>query len=134
MPAAGALLTAWLADGDWRKRHASLICLAQIAEGCTKVMLQQIEPLVDMCIKGLQDVHPKVCVCVFARIQPGQARRDGMGVWWGVLEESSCRVGFGGGYFQWQCFAAAWCVTTQSTCLHRFLPNSMRLFGSPFSC
>lgn len=37
VPAAGALLPVWLQDGDWRKRHASLICLAQIAEGCCKV-------------------------------------------------------------------------------------------------
>jgi len=60
VPAAGALLPAWLSDGDWRKRHASLICLAQIAEGCQKVMLAQIDALVDMCLKGLQDPHPKV--------------------------------------------------------------------------
>ena len=37
VPVAGQLLTAWLADQDWRKRHATLICLAQIAEGCSKV-------------------------------------------------------------------------------------------------
>eukprot|EP00775_Hariotina_reticulata_P003510 gene3510-3780_t len=46
VPAAGALLPVWLADADWRKRHAALICLAQIAEGCSKLMLEQIEPLV----------------------------------------------------------------------------------------
>lgn len=60
VPAAGALLPAWLGDSDWRKRHASLICLAQIAEGCTKVMLGQVDALVDMCLKGLVDAHPKV--------------------------------------------------------------------------
>lgn len=31
VPAAGVLLPAWLQDGaDWRKRHAALICLAQV--------------------------------------------------------------------------------------------------------
>lgn len=60
VPAAGALLPTWLADADWRKRHAALICLAQIAEGCQKVMLGQVEPLVDMCLKGLGDAHAKV--------------------------------------------------------------------------
>lgn len=45
---------------DWRYRHASLICLAQIAEGCTKVMLKEIGSLVDMCLQGLQDPHPRV--------------------------------------------------------------------------
>lgn len=37
VPAAGVLLPAWLQDADWKKRHATLICLAQIAEGCAKV-------------------------------------------------------------------------------------------------
>ena len=60
VPAAGALLPVWLQDPDWKKRHATLICLAQIAEGCAKIMQKQLEPLTDMAIKGLQDVHPKV--------------------------------------------------------------------------
>ncbi len=37
VPVAGALLPQWLSDPNWKKRHASLICLAQIAEGCQKV-------------------------------------------------------------------------------------------------
>lgn len=60
VPAAGVLLPAWLADSDWKKRHATLICLAQIAEGCNKVMAKQLGPLTDMCLTGLQDSHPKV--------------------------------------------------------------------------
>jgi len=57
---AGSLLPTWLTDQDWRKRHATLICLAQIAEGCTKEMSGQIETLVRMCLAGLQDPQPKV--------------------------------------------------------------------------
>ncbi|KAG1673229.1 hypothetical protein FOA52_013109 [Chlamydomonas sp. UWO 241] len=60
VPAAGVLLPTWLRDGDWRKRHATLICLAQIAEGCAKVMAKQLGPLTDMCLQGLQDSHAKV--------------------------------------------------------------------------
>ncbi|KAL6755245.1 armadillo-type protein [Haematococcus lacustris] len=60
VPTAGNLLPAWLQDADWRKRHAALICLAQIAEGCKKVMLTQVVALVDMCVKGLADPMPKV--------------------------------------------------------------------------
>jgi hypothetical protein len=56
----GALLPGWLSDTDWRKRHAALICLAQIAEGCSKLMLEQVEPLVQMCLQGLRDPHAKV--------------------------------------------------------------------------
>ncbi|GFH17487.1 importin N-terminal domain-containing protein [Haematococcus lacustris] len=59
VPTAGNLLPAWLQDADWRKRHAALICLAQIAEGCKKVMLTQVGALVDMCVKGLADPMPK---------------------------------------------------------------------------
>jgi hypothetical protein len=57
---AGQLLPVWLTDADWRKRHAALICLAQIAEGCEKLMGEQVEGLVGMCLTGLRDSHPKV--------------------------------------------------------------------------
>eukprot|EP00798_Chlamydomonas_sp_ICE-L_P025737 gene25737-11397_t len=58
--AAALLLPTWLQDADWCKRHAVLICLAQIAEGCTKVMVKELDPLVDMCVKGLADPQAKV--------------------------------------------------------------------------
>ena len=40
-----------MTDARWEQRHAALICLAQIAEGCAKVMLQnkQVTGLVQMC-------------------------------------------------------------------------------------
>jgi hypothetical protein len=60
VPAAARLLPAWLNDGDWRKRHGALICLAQIAEGCAKQMAGQLPALTDMCMKGLGDAHAKV--------------------------------------------------------------------------
>lgn len=59
-PKTGILLPIWLSDADWRKRHAALICLAQIAEGCARVMGDQVEGLVTMCLQGLRDPHPKV--------------------------------------------------------------------------
>ncbi|KAK9821719.1 hypothetical protein WJX81_003315 [Elliptochloris bilobata] len=60
VPLASAYLPALLADGDWRRRHAALICLAQIAEGCVKVMTKNLSGLVDMCLQGLSDPHAKV--------------------------------------------------------------------------
>lgn len=36
VPVAGSMLNMWIGDRDWKKRHATLICLAQIAEGCAK--------------------------------------------------------------------------------------------------
>lgn len=51
VPLASALLPAMVADGDWRRRHAALICLAQIAEGCVKVMAKNVSALVDLCLQ-----------------------------------------------------------------------------------
>ena len=37
-------------DADWKKRHAALICLSQIAEGCVKVLTKNISGLADLCL------------------------------------------------------------------------------------
>jgi len=55
-----AVVHSFLNNQDWRYRHGALICLAQIAEGCAKVMLKEIRSLVDMCMQGMQDPHPRV--------------------------------------------------------------------------
>ena len=62
VPVAGAALPLLMADGDWKKRQAALICLAQIAEGCLKVMLREdvLTQLVQLCLAGAADPHPKV--------------------------------------------------------------------------
>lgn len=67
VPLASRYLPALLADRDWRQRHAALICLAQIAEGCVKIMHNNHSGLVDMClqVRGFADfhaaLHEKVC-------------------------------------------------------------------------
>ncbi|KAG2489783.1 hypothetical protein HYH03_011733 [Edaphochlamys debaryana] len=60
--AAAPLLGAWIADPTWQKRAAVFICLAQIAEGCTKVMstASYLEQLARMCVMGLNDQEPHV--------------------------------------------------------------------------
>lgn len=62
VPLAEQALPQLMTDQAWQQRHAALICLAQIAEGCAKVMLQnkQVTGLVQMCKQGLQDPHAKV--------------------------------------------------------------------------
>lgn len=60
LPAASPSLAAFAADADWRKRHAALITLAQIAEGCAKVMVKSLEPVVDMILNSFADAHPRV--------------------------------------------------------------------------
>ncbi|KAI5065336.1 hypothetical protein GOP47_0020031 [Adiantum capillus-veneris] len=60
LPAASELLPVYIADQDWRKRHAALIALAQIAEGCAKIMTKSLEPVVNMVLNSFQDSQPKV--------------------------------------------------------------------------
>jgi len=59
-PVASELLPLYISDQDWRKRHAALITLAQIVEGCDKVMRKNLEPLVNMVLNSFKDPHPQV--------------------------------------------------------------------------
>ncbi|GFR44315.1 hypothetical protein Agub_g5527 [Astrephomene gubernaculifera] len=60
--AAAPLLGSWITDASWQKRAAVFICLAQIAEGCTKIMssASYLEQLARMCVMGLNDSEPHV--------------------------------------------------------------------------
>ncbi|XP_074557446.1 uncharacterized protein LOC141813385 [Curcuma longa] len=60
VPVASELLPAYLAAPEWQKHHAALIALAQIAEGCSKVMLKILEQVVTMVLSSFQDPHPRV--------------------------------------------------------------------------
>ncbi|XP_008804326.2 importin-5-like [Phoenix dactylifera] len=60
LPVASELLPAYLAAPEWQKHHAALITLAQIAEGCSKVMIKNLEQVVNMVLNSFQDLHPRV--------------------------------------------------------------------------
>ncbi|KAL9233010.1 hypothetical protein vseg_008055 [Gypsophila vaccaria] len=60
VPVAYELLPAFLAAPEWQKHHAALICLAQIAEGCSKVMIKNLDRVVPMVLNSFQDPHPRV--------------------------------------------------------------------------
>ncbi|KAF9688592.1 hypothetical protein SADUNF_Sadunf01G0004300 [Salix dunnii] len=60
VPVASEQLPAYLAAPDWQKHHAALIALAQIAEGCSKVMLKNLEQVVTMVLNSFFDPHPRV--------------------------------------------------------------------------
>ncbi|KAJ8499895.1 hypothetical protein OPV22_010447 [Ensete ventricosum] len=60
VPVASELLPAYLAAPEWQKHHAALITLAQIAEGCSKVMLKNLEQVLTMVLSSFQDPHPRV--------------------------------------------------------------------------
>ncbi|OUZ99546.1 HEAT [Macleaya cordata] len=60
VPVASELLPVFLAAPEWQKHHAALIALAQIAEGCSKVMIKNLEHVVNMVLNSFQDPHPRV--------------------------------------------------------------------------
>lgn len=62
VPVAGAAFPEMMASSDWKRRHAALVCLAQIAEGCVRVMSEEavMTQLVAMCMQGAADPHAKV--------------------------------------------------------------------------
>ena len=58
-PLASSLLPTLLQDPDWKKRHAALICISQIAEGCVKVLVKNVRGLADMCMQV--STRPPAC-------------------------------------------------------------------------
>ncbi|MFQ6634842.1 hypothetical protein Gotur_011993 [Gossypium turneri] len=60
VPVASELFPVFLAASEWQKRHAALIALAQIAEGCSKVMIRNLEQVVSMVLNSFHDAHPRV--------------------------------------------------------------------------
>ncbi|XP_024975878.1 importin-5-like [Cynara cardunculus var. scolymus] len=60
VPVISEILPAYLAAPEWQKHHAALIALAQIAEGCSKVMTKTLEQVVSMVLNSFQDPHPRV--------------------------------------------------------------------------
>lgn len=60
VPLAVELLPGYLAAPDWRKRHAGLITLAQIAEGCAKEMRKDLQHFVPMILNLFHDSHVRV--------------------------------------------------------------------------
>ncbi|KAM5550342.1 hypothetical protein ABKV19_027497 [Rosa sericea] len=60
VPVASELFPSYLVAPEWQKHHAVHIALAQIAEGCSKVMVQNLEQVVSMVLNSFQDPHPRV--------------------------------------------------------------------------
>ncbi|KAL2320474.1 hypothetical protein Fmac_029443 [Flemingia macrophylla] len=60
VPVASELLPTFLAAPEWQRHHAALIALAQIAEGCSKVMIKNLEQVLSMILNSFHDPHPRV--------------------------------------------------------------------------
>ncbi|RLN15504.1 HEAT repeat, putative [Panicum miliaceum] len=48
LPVAAELLPSFFSSEDWKRRHAALVTIAQIAEGSAKVMIKNLEQVVGM--------------------------------------------------------------------------------------
>lgn len=50
-----------LSNADWRYRHAALMAISAIGEGCHKQMESLLPQIMDGVLSFLQDSHPRVC-------------------------------------------------------------------------
>ena len=60
IPAAFRWIEQMLASTDWRQRHAALMAISAISEGCRDGMLAQLGEVVRRIIPMLSDPHPRV--------------------------------------------------------------------------
>ncbi|CDO55226.1 similar to Saccharomyces cerevisiae YMR308C PSE1 Karyopherin/importin that interacts with the nuclear pore complex [Geotrichum candidum] len=45
---------------QWRERHAALMALSNVAEGCASVMIPEINSIIDLIWPRIEDEHPRV--------------------------------------------------------------------------
>jgi hypothetical protein len=50
----------WIFSADWRYRHAGLMAISAVGEGCHKQMLNMLQSLLDSILPFLTDQHPRV--------------------------------------------------------------------------
>lgn len=78
MPVLSPLIQAWVQARDWKMRQASLMVIAQVAEGCRKVMLEDsaLSSLMALCCNAATDSHSHVkwaCCQAIGQICTGAA-------------------------------------------------------------
>ncbi|KAF2751651.1 ARM repeat-containing protein [Sporormia fimetaria CBS 119925] len=49
-----------MASTSWRDRHASLMAISAISEGCRDLMLGELDKVLDLVLPALRDPHPRV--------------------------------------------------------------------------
>ncbi|PPR07809.1 hypothetical protein CVT24_002881 [Panaeolus cyanescens] len=59
LPPAFQYIPSMLASYDWRVRHAGLMAIAAIGEGTGRVMLKELEKIVDLVVPMFNDSHPR---------------------------------------------------------------------------
>ena len=67
LPVLWPIIETWAKSGEWERRHAALLTIAQVAEGCVKMLMQDnaLQALVSICCAAAEDSHPivKWCSC-----------------------------------------------------------------------
>lgn len=49
-----------IASANWRDRHASLMAISAISEGCRELMVAELDKVLDLVVPALRDTHPRV--------------------------------------------------------------------------
>ena len=60
LEASSGIIQSYMGDADWAKRHAALVAIAQIAEGCSKIMSKNLPSVATPCLNAFRDQHPRV--------------------------------------------------------------------------
>jgi hypothetical protein len=60
LPPTFTWLPRMIASGSWRDRHAALMAISAISEGCQELMEGELDKVLDLVVPALRDVHPRV--------------------------------------------------------------------------
>jgi len=60
LPYAFSVLPAMLQNPDWKYRHAALMTISAIGEGCAKVLERELDKILALIVQHLNDPHPRV--------------------------------------------------------------------------
>ena len=60
LPPTFTWLPRMIASGAWRDRHAALMAISAISEGCQELMESELDKVLDLVVPSLQDPHPRV--------------------------------------------------------------------------
>ncbi|KAJ2019740.1 importin subunit beta-3 [Coemansia sp. S85] len=68
LPIAFNYIPQMLASSDWRQRHAALMAVSSIGEGCYKIMRAELQKILELIVPFFKDPHARVryavCNCV----------------------------------------------------------------------
>ena len=60
LPPTFTWLPRMIASGSWRDRHAALMAISAISEGCQELMEGELDKVLDLVVPALRDAHPRV--------------------------------------------------------------------------